>query len=61
MEVVVGNPNTRFAGVGINTYSLREIEAATALKKAEAESELTAADPVRGGAAFDQLVEACVG
>lgn len=59
--MVVGNPNTRFAGVGINTHGLREIEAATALKKAEAESGPTAADPVHGGAAFDQLVEACVG
>lgn len=55
------NQNTRFAGVSLNTHGLSEIEAATALKTAEAETGLPAADPVRGGAAFDRLVEACVG
>lgn len=61
MEVVVGNPNARFASVSLNTHWLREIEAATVLKAAEAETGPPSADPARGSAASDKLVEACVG
>lgn len=55
------NPNTRFAGISLNTHGLSESDAEAALKAAEAETGLPAADPVRGGAAFDQLMEVCVG
>jgi uncharacterized NAD-dependent epimerase/dehydratase family protein len=54
------NPDTRFVGVSLNTHGLSEPDAEAALKAAEAETGLPAADPVRGGAAFDRLVAASV-
>lgn len=54
------NPNTRFAGVSLNTHGMSEAEAQAALEAVEAETGLPAADPVRGGAALDRLARACV-
>jgi uncharacterized NAD-dependent epimerase/dehydratase family protein len=55
------NPGARFAGVSLNTSRLSEAEAARAIEAAEAETGLPAADPIRGGAAFERLVDACLG
>jgi len=54
------NPNTRFAGVSLNTHGMNEADAQAALAAVEAETGLAAADPMRGGAALDRLVQACV-
>ncbi|HET6630951.1 MAG TPA: DUF1611 domain-containing protein [Woeseiaceae bacterium] len=54
------NPAIRCAGVALNTSGLAE-EAARDLLPAESERlGLPCADPVRGGAAFDTLVDACL-
>lgn len=54
------NPQVRCAGVSLNTASL-DLEAANDLLEATARRlGLPAADPIRGGAAFDRLVEACL-
>ncbi|RJF86195.1 DUF1611 domain-containing protein [Sphingomonas cavernae] len=55
------NPAIRCGGVSFNTARLNDAEAA---KLIAAESErlgLPVADPIRGGAAFDRLVENCLG
>lgn len=54
------NPAIRCAGVSLNTSSFEEPQA-KALMQAESERlGLPVADPVRGGAAFDALVDACL-
>jgi len=55
------NPAIRCGGVTINTSSL-EAEAAAALLDREAERlGLPVADPVRGGARFERLLDRCLG
>lgn len=54
------NPNIRCGGVSFNSSALDEAEA-TALMEAESKRlGLPVADPVRGGPAFDALVESCL-
>lgn len=54
------NPNVRCAGVSLNTSKLSEGDAAAALAAEAARLGLPCADPVRGGPAFEALVDACL-
>ena len=55
------NPAIRCAGVSLNTGQLAA-EAAKQLMAEQTEHlRLAVADPIRGGAAFDRLVDACLG
>lgn len=54
------NPAIRCGGISLNTSALSEAEAAAAFAEASAETGLPAADPLRGGPAFDRLVDACL-
>ena len=54
------NPAIRCAGVSLNTAHLDEAEAQTLLASESKRLGCAVADPVRGGAAFDQLVQACL-
>jgi len=54
------NPAIRCAGISFNTAQM-DAEEATVLMKAESERlGLPVADPIRGGEAFDRLVNACL-
>jgi uncharacterized NAD-dependent epimerase/dehydratase family protein len=54
------NPEVRCAGISLNTAAL-DADAAEAALAAHAESlRLPVADPIRGGPAFDRLIEACL-
>ncbi|WP_447726158.1 DUF1611 domain-containing protein [Sphingomonas koreensis] len=54
------NPAIRCAGISFNTAQM-DAEAAAALMKAESERlGLPVADPIRGGEAFDRLLDACL-
>jgi uncharacterized NAD-dependent epimerase/dehydratase family protein len=55
------NPGARCAGVSLNTAGLDPAAAARALAACSAELGLPCADPLRGGAEFDALVDACIG
>jgi len=54
------NPQIRCAGVSLNTSALTEGEAARLIEAETARLQLPVADPVRGGEAFERLVEACL-
>lgn len=54
------NPAIRCAGVSLNTAHLDEAAAAELIAGERARLGLPVADPVRGGAAFDALVDACL-
>lgn len=54
------NPGIRCAGVSLNTAGLDAPAAAAAMAHVEAAIGLPAADPLRGGANFDRLVDACL-
>ena len=54
------NPQVRCAGVSLNTAGLSTEEAAVAIIALSHEWGVAVADPMRPGAAFDQLVEACL-
>ncbi|WP_135209853.1 DUF1611 domain-containing protein [Vitreimonas flagellata] len=54
------NPNIRCAGVSMNTSALSEAEALKLCAQTAAQLALPVADPIRGGAAFEALVEACL-
>jgi uncharacterized NAD-dependent epimerase/dehydratase family protein len=54
------NPKIRCAGVSFNTSSLSPAEADTVLSRTSRELGLPVADPMRGGSAFERLVEACL-
>lgn len=54
------NPAIRCAGISLNTSALTDAEAADALAKASAATGLPAADPLRGGEAFELLVDSCL-
>jgi uncharacterized NAD-dependent epimerase/dehydratase family protein len=55
------NPAIRCAGVAINTSALDVDAAATLLDRESARLGLPAADPMRGGARFERLLDACLG
>ena len=54
------NPMIRCAGVSLNTAGLTETAAADEMARAEQRTGLPAADPMRGGAAFERLLDACL-
>ena len=54
------NPAIRCAGVSLNTASLTADEATKVFAKTAAELGMPVADPIRGGAAFESLVDACL-
>jgi D-glutamate N-acetyltransferase len=55
------NPEIRCAGVTVNTSRLDADEAAALLDREAARLGLPVADPVRGGARFERLIDACLG
>jgi uncharacterized NAD-dependent epimerase/dehydratase family protein len=55
------NPAIRCGGVSLNTAHLSKADARAVLTEAEQRLGLPAADPIRGGAAFDRLVDSCLG
>jgi uncharacterized NAD-dependent epimerase/dehydratase family protein len=55
------NPAIRCAGVSLNTGGLEEDAARTLLEETGRRLGLPVADPVRGGAPFERLVDACLG
>jgi uncharacterized NAD-dependent epimerase/dehydratase family protein len=55
------NPAIRCGGIALNTVSLSPEEAQRLLDAESARLNLPVADPIRGGASFDRLVDACLG
>lgn len=55
----VTNPDIRCAGVSLNTAGLADADAAVRIDAVAQRLGLAAADPVRGGPAFDRLLDAC--
>lgn len=55
------NPAIRCGGVSLNTSQLSAREAERLLESEAQRLQLPVADPVRGGAAFDRLIEECLG
>ncbi|HEX4736881.1 MAG TPA: DUF1611 domain-containing protein [Allosphingosinicella sp.] len=55
------NPAIRCGGVTINTSALSEIEAEALLDREAARLDLPVADPIRGGARFERLLDRCLG
>jgi uncharacterized NAD-dependent epimerase/dehydratase family protein len=54
------NPNIRCGGVSFNTSALGESEAEAVMQRESERLGLPVADPVRGGPAFDALVDSCL-
>jgi uncharacterized NAD-dependent epimerase/dehydratase family protein len=54
------NPSIRCSGVSLNTSQLGIDSAERLLAKESERLRLAVADPMRGGAAFERLVEACI-
>ena len=54
------NPAIRCAGVSLNTSMLSDEDAGRVVAETAERSGLPAAAPVRGGTAFDRLVESCL-
>ncbi|MGP1274940.1 MAG: DUF1611 domain-containing protein [Caulobacterales bacterium] len=54
------NPAARIGGISLNTSALSEDEARRVIEAESRRTGLPCADPVRGGAAFAELVEACL-
>jgi uncharacterized NAD-dependent epimerase/dehydratase family protein len=55
------NPAIRCAGISVNTSELAEREANELLEAHSARLKLPVADPMRAGAAFERLVDHCLG
>ena len=55
----VTNPDIRCVGISLNTSALDDAAAQAEIEATERRLQLPTADPVRGGAAFARLVEAC--
>src|SRR5690349_19542185 len=53
------NPDIRCAGVSLNTAKLDADEALREFVRVERQLSLPVADPMRGGAAFERLLDAC--
>lgn len=54
------NPGIRCAGVSLNTAHLDAVDAEALLASEHVRLGVPVADPIRGGAAFDRLVDACL-
>lgn len=54
------NPSIRCAGVSMNTSQLSAEEARSVMARAAEQLSLPVADPIRGGDAFEALVDACL-
>ena len=54
------NASIRCAGVSLNTSALSEEDAAELCRSESARLGLPVADPVRGGASFDALIDECL-
>lgn len=54
------NPDVRVGGISLNTSKLSDEEARRVIEIESRRTGLPCADPIRGGAAFDALVEACL-
>jgi uncharacterized NAD-dependent epimerase/dehydratase family protein len=55
------NRNIRCGGVSFNTSAMTPADAQALMQRTSTELGLPVADPMRGGALFDRLVEACLG
>ena len=55
------NPAIRCGGVSLNTAHLSKADDHAVIAEAEKRLGLPAADPIRGGDAFDRLVDSCLG
>ena len=55
------NPAIRCGGISYNTASMNEVEASEFLVSETKRLGLPAADPIRGGKAFESLISACLG
>jgi uncharacterized NAD-dependent epimerase/dehydratase family protein len=55
------NPAIRCGGISLNTSALSPSDSAAAIAGTSEALMLPAADPLRGGAAFDRLVDSCLG
>jgi uncharacterized NAD-dependent epimerase/dehydratase family protein len=55
------NPAIRCGGVSFNTSNLADEDAARLMAEEEARLGLPVADPIRGGPAFDRLIDRCLG
>jgi uncharacterized NAD-dependent epimerase/dehydratase family protein len=55
------NPTVRCAGVAMNTAKLEETRAQAVLAAEGAKLQMPVADPIRGGAELQKLVDACLG
>jgi uncharacterized NAD-dependent epimerase/dehydratase family protein len=55
------NPSIRCSGVSLNTAQLNRAAAERLLAEEGERLHLAVADPMRGGAAFERLVDACLG
>ena len=55
------NPQIRCGGVTLNTSTLGEAEADELLDRESARLALAVADPIRGGARFERLLDRCLG
>jgi uncharacterized NAD-dependent epimerase/dehydratase family protein len=54
------NPAIRCGGVSLNTSQLSESEAQQLIAAESKRLQLPVADPIRGGAAFERLVDYCL-
>jgi uncharacterized NAD-dependent epimerase/dehydratase family protein len=54
------NPAIRCVGVSLNTAKFEEVEARRELEAVEKRLALPVADPMRGGPAFERLLDACM-
>jgi uncharacterized NAD-dependent epimerase/dehydratase family protein len=54
------NPAIRCAGVSMNTSQLSAAEALGLIERVSVQLKLPVADPVRGGDAFEALVQSCL-
>lgn len=53
------NPAIRCAGISLNTAAMSEADAARVIEETTARLGFPAADPIRGGPAFERLLDAC--
>ena len=53
------NPDIRCAGISLNTAKLDAAEAQREIDSVEKRLSLPVADPMRGGPAFERLLDAC--